>query len=428
MVCICWLPILGNASALNKASDAQVNQKVDDLFTVINQRLSYMPSVAAYKWQNNLAIESLERERKVLQSATQQAEKLGLEPEAIEAFFKIQIEIAKEVQRYWFGRWQQGIDQEKIAAYSKDLKTEIRPALIRLGDDITDSILDAQHLINNPRYSKLVLSRGKHIISIAGVSEKRKEALVLSLQKITRISRQENDTLKRVLDSGILRVGTTGDYLPFSVFDEDDVQYRGIDIELANALAKSLGVEVQWVHTSWPSLMEDLALNKYDIAMSGVSIKLFRLRHGLFSSPYHSGGKTPIALCKNKHLYNSLKKIDRKNSRLIVNPGGTNERFLKSNIKRADVMVFENNQIIFKEIIAGRADVMITDAIEVAVQSKKNKALCATMPGKTFDHSDKGFLMSQDMVWKNYVDTWLHQLKRDDQLSKVFDRYVSMAE
>lgn len=91
-------------------------------------------------------------------------------------------------------------------------------------------------------------------------------------------------------------------------------------------------------------------------------------------------------------------------------------------------MVFENNQIIFKEIIAGRADVMITDAIEVAVQSNKNKALCATMPGKTFDHSDKGFLMSQDMVWKNYVDTWLHQLKRDDQLSKVFDRYVSMAE
>ena len=428
IVFISLLLVSGVVSSSNNSDNAQAHQKIDALFSVINQRLSYMPSVAAYKWQNNLPIESLERERKVLQSATQQAEKLGLEPQAVEAFFKIQIEIAKDVQRYWFGRWQKGVEKEKIAAYSKDLKTVIRPALIRLGDDITESILVAQHLLNNPRYMELVLSRGEHIISIDGVSEQRKELLVLSLQKVSRISSFEEDTLKRVLDSGILRVGTTGDYLPFSVFDEDHYKYRGIDIELAYLLAKSLGVEVQWVHTSWPRLMEDLALNKFDIAMSGVSIKLFRLRHGLFSSSYHSGGKTPIALCKNKHRYNSLKKIDQKSSRLIVNPGGTNERFLKSNINHAAVVIFDNNKTIFDEIIAGRADVMITDAIEVAVQSERNKALCATMPGKTFDHSDKGFLMPQDLLWKNYVDTWLHHLKRDGLLLKVFDRYTSLAE
>ena len=113
IVFISLLLVSGVVSSSNNSDNAQAHQKIDALFSVINQRLSYMPSVAAYKWQNNLPIESLERERKVLQSATQQAEKLGLEPQAVEAFFKIQIEIAKDVQRYWFGRWQEGLEKGK---------------------------------------------------------------------------------------------------------------------------------------------------------------------------------------------------------------------------------------------------------------------------------------------------------------------------
>jgi len=418
---------LANLCTANEAAierDDQINQKVDRLFATINQRLSHMQSVAAYKWLNDLAIEHPQREQKVIASALDQAQQLGLDPTAVDEFFSIQIEAAKEIQRYWFGRWQAGLGVDHVAGLSKDLSAEIRPALIRLGAEITDSLLDSEYILNNPRYQRLLMERGRALINIEGVSEESKALLVKSLQKVERLAEASGHTLAHVLSSGVLRVGTTGDYFPFSEFVVREDRYRGIDIDLAASLADSLGVELRLIHTSWPSLLTDLEHNKFDIAMSGVSIKLFRLRQGLFSQAYHQGGKTPIALCKHKARFDSLKKIDQSGTRLIVNPGGTNQRFVDAHIKRAEINVFDNNQTIFKEIALGRADVMITDAIEVAVQSQHNPLLCATMPSKTLDHSEKGFLMHQDMIWKNYVDTWLYQLRRDAHLSQVFSRYV----
>ncbi|MDZ7686146.1 MAG: transporter substrate-binding domain-containing protein [Gammaproteobacteria bacterium] len=99
--------------------------------------------------------------------------------------------------------------------------------------------------------------------------------------------------LEQILATGTLRVGTTGDYAPFS-FSSDGEQFEGIDIELAHDLAESLDVRLELVHTTWPTLEKDLAAGRYDIAMSGVSRTLARQRHGYSSPPYHVGGKTPI--------------------------------------------------------------------------------------------------------------------------------------
>ena len=57
--------------------------------------------------------------------------------------------------------------------------------------------------------------------------------------------------------------------------------------------------------------------------------------------------------------------------------------------RNALVVLFEDNTAIFDEIVEGRADVMITDAIEVAFQTARNPELCPAMPGKTFTVSQR---------------------------------------
>ncbi|MCW5672716.1 MAG: transporter substrate-binding domain-containing protein, partial [Hydrogenophaga sp.] len=197
-----------------------------------------------------------------------------------------------------------------------------------------------------------------------------------------------------------------------------------IDIDMAKSLGKALGVEVRFVQTSWPTLMADFAADKFDMAMGGISVNLARQKAALFSTAYLVDGKTPIARCADKDKYQTLAQIDRPGVRVIVNPGGTNFRFAEANIKHATVTVYKDNVTIFDQIVAGKADVMITDAIETVLQQKLRPALCAIHPDKPFNFSEKAYLLPRDMVFKAFVDQWLRQAVMSKAFQATYDKWV----
>lgn len=214
--------------------------------------------------------------------------------------------------------------------------------------------------------------------------------------------------LEQITARGVLRVGTTGDYKPFSYKTLENT-FVGLDIDVSQELAKSLGVKLELVPTTWAALAGDLAADKFDLAVGGVSVNLERQKHALFSIPYYRDGKTPITLCANQANYQTLAQIDKPSVRVIVNPGGTNEKFARANLKSAAISVYADNVTIFQQIVDGHADLMITDAIETLLQAKLHPELCAVHPQQPFDFSEKAFLLPQDVMFKLYVDQWLHQ-------------------
>ncbi|MFL6699759.1 MAG: gamma subclass chorismate mutase AroQ [Vitreoscilla sp.] len=213
--------------------------------------------------------------------------------------------------------------------------------------------------------------------------------------------------LDEILARGVLRVGTTGDYKPFS-YRVGSGGFIGLDIALAGDLAKTLGVKLQLVPTTWGAMMADLGEDRFDLAMGGVSVSLERQKKAWFSTPYLRDGKTPIARCEDARKYQTLADIDRPEVRLIVNPGGTNERFARAQAPHAKLTVFPDNVAIFDRIAAGDADVMITDAIEARLQQRLHPKLCAIHPEAPFDFSEKAVLLPRDAALKAYVDQWLH--------------------
>ena len=66
-------------------------------------------------------------------------------------------------------------------------------------------------------------------------------------------------------------VGSTGDYKPMSYLNKETGKYEGFDVEVAELLAQSLGVKVQYVPTTWKTLQADTMAGKFDIAMCGVT-------------------------------------------------------------------------------------------------------------------------------------------------------------
>jgi len=105
--------------------------------------------------------------------------------------------------------------------------------------------------------------------------------------------------------------------------------------------------------------------------------------------------------------------------RVIVNPGGTNERFVAERLGRADKILHPDNRSIFAEIVQGRADVMFTDRIEVELQTRRHAELCSTMAAN-LTYQEKSYLVPQDPAWLEFVDTWLALRLAEGVVDQVF--------
>lgn len=228
--------------------------------------------------------------------------------------------------------------------------------------------------------------------------------------------------LDAITSAGTLRICTAGDYKPFTVAVGED--YEGVDIEMARSLAKALGVEPRFVRTKWADLMPDFLAGKCDIAMGGIGVTLERQKRAFYSAPTLSTGKVPLVRCADKDRLQSVADIDKPGTTVIFNPGGTNERFARTSFKQAKLQLHTDNVSIFDEILAGRADVMITEAREATMQEKLKPGLCAVNTDKPLTYSEIAYLLPRgDIVFKAFVDQWLHFAKATGEYQRIFDKH-----
>ncbi len=233
------------------------------------------------------------------------------------------------------------------------------------------------------------------------------------------------NVLDAVLARGTLRVGMTGDYRPFSLADKAANTTEGLDVDLAGGMARALGVKLEIVPTTWSTLMADLAAQKFDVGAGGISVTLERQKTAFFSLPLMRTGKTPIARCGVAAKFQTLADIDKPGVKVITNPGGTNERFDRANLRAAEIVVFPSNAAIFDELVAGHADVMITDSVETRLQQKLHPELCAIHPDSPFDFGELALLLPRDSVWKAWVDQFVHLSMETGEYHRIEGRYLN---
>ena len=224
------------------------------------------------------------------------------------------------------------------------------------------------------------------------------------------LAQAQSSRLDAVMSAGKLRVCTPGDYKPFSLAKADGT-YEGIDIDLMQAAAKALGVQVEMVKTSWPKLMDDF-IEKCDIAVGGISVSTDRAKRAGFADAYMVNGKAPITKCENVAKFQTVADLNKPSVTVITNPGGSNERFVRTYLPQAKVVVFNDNVTIFDEILKGNADVMISESVETKVQQKARPGLCAVNPDKPLQYGEMAYLIPRgDATFKAWVDQWFHLAK-----------------
>ena len=233
--------------------------------------------------------------------------------------------------------------------------------------------------------------------------------------------------LEDIAARGTIRIGTTGDYIPMSYRNPQTGAYEGIDAELSQLIADSLGVKIEYVPTSWPTLTADTLAGKFDIALCGISRNYARAKTMAMSDAYGEGafGKTILCRKSDAKKYQSLADIDKPEVRVMINPGGTNEKFAHANLKKAKLIVHQENADIPRQVAEGNADIMITETVEAARYIELNDKLAAPLMKAPFTRHSCGILMQKgDQEFLNYINFVLAELKMDGTLAKLETKYL----
>lgn len=235
----------------------------------------------------------------------------------------------------------------------------------------------------------------------------------------------QSRSLADIKASGVLRVGSTGDYKPMSYLNKETGKYEGFDAEMAESLAKHLGVKLEYVPTTWKTLQQDTQADKFDVAMSGITVTDARKKVMTMSDGYLTFGKTILVTKTKADNFKSLADVNKPEVHVMYNPGGTNEKFAKEMTPKAKLSMHEHNAEIPGLVGEGKADVMITETMEARRYVKDNPKLAAPLVDKPFTENHFGVLMKQGYPHlEKAVNAWMKSIKTDGTMTKWENQYI----
>ena len=233
------------------------------------------------------------------------------------------------------------------------------------------------------------------------------------------------DSLSAVRSRGVLLVGATGDYRPMSYLEPETGEYVGFDAALAEDLASALGVRLEFVPTTWPTLMDDTLAGKFDLAVCGITITSARKELALMSDGYLGNGKTVLCRAEDADKYISLEAINRPEVRVMENPGGLNEKFARANLPQAALTIHPVNKEIPGLVASGKADVMITEIMEAEYYVSQDSRLTAPLLNNPFTRGELGFLLppgSESLL--KFVNVFIARERESGRLDELGEIYL----
>ena len=307
-------------------------------------------------------------------------------------------------------------------------RTDATPATLH--DTITVTVAPSHHVLVVSGYSGSEYAAYKGFLNVGDIHSCEPWLYSECLAKNIKVRAKEwrklhQPTVTRIQERGERLIGTTGDYRPLS-FREEDGSYWGFGIEVAGEIARRLSVGIQFVPTSWPTLTADVQTEPqtFDLAIGGITITDARRETMLMSEGYLANGKTILCRASEADRYQSLADIDKPEVRVMVNPGGLNEKFANENLTHATIIVHQKNEEIPSLIAEGEADVMITEITEAPYYVQADSRLAAPMLNEPFNHGEIGVLMrkgQEDLL--RLVNATIRQMKSDGSLRQLHEKY-----
>ncbi len=220
----------------------------------------------------------------------------------------------------------------------------------------------------------------------------------------------------------VYKVGVDTTYPPFEFKEGND--YKGIDIELINAVAKNQGFKIKLSPMDFGGIIPAMQANQLDVAIAGMSITDDRKKVVDFSTPYFDAGLT-VVVKKDNTSIQSVENL--KGKKIAVKKGTTGAKYAQDNAAKLGITVvqFNDSPAMFQEVANGNADALIEDypVISYAIAQKD---LGLKIVGDRLNGDQYGIAVlkgqNEDLLKK--INKGLEELKKDGTYDKIIKTYL----
>lgn len=222
---------------------------------------------------------------------------------------------------------------------------------------------------------------------------------------------------EQILASEKIKVCIWPDYYRITYRNPRTQVLEGIDIDMAQALAKYLGVKLSFVESSFSQLATNLKNNTCDIAMHGVGVRDSRKPHMEFSEPYLASGIYAVGTKDNDRIQH-WEDIDQHGNIAVVQKGTYMEPVTKAHFKKAEVAVVDSFKAREQEVMSGRADVFMTDYPYGTRMAKLTDWAILLTPKEQLAKTYYAYAVPKgEKYWLQEINAFLNTMKKTGQLA-----------
>lgn len=170
-----------------------------------------------------------------------------------------------------------------------------------------------------------------------------------------------SDTMQLVTD-GALTIGTSAEYEPFEYME--DGEYKGFDLELAQAIADDLGLELKIENVDFDTIVPGVASGtKYDMGIAAITATPEREKEVGFTDSYYMDDQAIVTMADNTEITgdNYADALNAEGVKIAVQSGSTAEAFAKENFPNAELVPFKNATDCFAAVQSSQANALVTN-------------------------------------------------------------------
>lgn len=212
-------------------------------------------------------------------------------------------------------------------------------------------------------------------------------------------------------------------YAPFSF--EEDGKYKGIDVEILDAIAKVEGFEYELKPMDFSAIIPGLTANQLDGAIAGMSITDERKQSLDFSDGYFESGLSIVVNAKNTDINGEA---DLKDKSAAIKKGTAGSQFAEDNKEKYNLKLnyFDDSPTMFLDVENGNSDFLIEDYPVIAYKIKASGDSKLRIAGDKLTTADYGFAVNKgknsELLQK--FNDGLKKIKENGEYDKIIGEYV----
>ena len=269
------------------------------------------------------------------------------------------------------------------------------------------------------KFSRRLLGMALAATAAAGL------ALPASAQSTTQGLSSES-VIETIKQDGVIRIGLSL-FVPWSMRDKNG-DLIGFEPDVGRKLAEDMGVEVEFVPTSWDGIIPALVSGNFDVIISGMSVTAQRNLTINFTNPYAFSG---LAILANKEMTEGMEMADFNSPDVTfaTRRGATPAVVIAERFPLANLLLFDEDGASAQEVLNGNAHATMASQPTPNREAGRNPETLRVVEGELFDPRGEGFALRKgDPDAINFFNNWIAQQWRSGWLEERHNYWFATEE